>query len=243
MSPQSVSDQVSICNMALYHLAIGKKIASFNDKSPEARACSLFYDQVKDEVLRDFAWPFATLTVSLALVQQQPTYEWGYSYRLPNDCLAARRLLNGSLATFPVPSSFSSAGPPFQTPFSRILTAQTRIPYRIMADDQGGLIYTDLAPIAAVPASANALAQPALPQLEYTAEQDTPNFYAADFCQALAFLIGAYIGPQLTGGDKFKRAAYCLQMYQWAIARAQKNAGNEEQPDQLPESEAIRDRR
>ena len=112
-------------------------------------------------------------------------------------------------------------------PNSRILTAQTRIPYRIMADAEGGLIYCDLQPQPAVAATSTSLAQPAFPQLEYTAEQDTPNFYAPDFCQALAFLLGAYLGPQLTGGDKFKRGEYCLKMYQWAIARAQANAGNE----------------
>ncbi|HEY2851133.1 MAG TPA: hypothetical protein VGI97_14740 [Gemmatimonadaceae bacterium] len=240
--PRATLNQIAICNMALTHLAVGKRIASLTEKSAEARACSNFYDQTKDEVLRDFAWPFATKTVTLALVEQQPTFEWGYAYRVPIDCLAARRILNGNISVAPFPNSFSAAGP-YATPAARIMTAQTRIPYRLMADDSGELIYCDLAPVAPIPASSQALAQPGLPQLEYTFELDNPPFYPSDFSQALAFLLGAYIAGLVTGGDKFKRGDYCLKMYSWAIARAQANAGNEEQPDQLPDSEAIRDRR
>jgi hypothetical protein len=240
--PRATMDQVAICNMALNHLSVGKRIASFTEKSAEARLCASLYDQVKDEVLRDFAWPFATKTATLALVVQQPTFEWGYAYRVPVDCLAARRLLNGNISVTPFPNTFSTAGP-YATPASRVLTAQTRIPYRIMSDDEGELIYCDLAPVAPIPATSQQLAQPGLPQLEYTFELDNPPFYPPDFSQALAFLLGAYMAGPLTGGDKFKRGEYCVKMYGWAIARAQANAGNEEQPDQLPDSEAIRERR
>lgn len=225
--------------MSLRHLGVGKMIGSFTDASEEARACSFFYDQAKDEVLRDFQWPFATVTVSLALVQQQPTYEWGYSYRLPSDCLAARRILNANITNAPFPNTFSTVGP-YPTPLARILTAQTRIPYRIMADADGGLIYTDQAPVPAVPASSSQLAAPALPMLEYTAEQDTPVFYPPDFSQALSLLLAVYIAPNLTAGDKFNVGQRALQLYQWAIRRAWANAGNEEQADQIPESEATR---
>lgn len=239
--PKAVQSQVAICNLALHHLATGKQITSLTEKSEEARVCNVFYDQVKDEVLRDFAWPFATVTVTLELVQQQPTFEWGYSYRMPSDCLAARRILNGTLAVGPFPNTFNPLGP-YPTPLGRVLTAQTRIPYRVMADASGGLIYTDIAPVAPVAATATTLASPGLPQLEYTAEQDTPQFYPADFSQAVAFLLASYIAPGLTAGDKFKVGDRALKMYTWAIARAQANAGNEEQADQLPESEAIRTR-
>ncbi len=239
--PQSVNDQVSIANMSLAHAAVGKTIASMTEKSNEARVINLFYDTAKDQVLEAFAWPFATLMASLQLVQQQPTYEWGYSYRLPDDCLAARRLLNGSVNVTPFPDLFNNPQP-WPLFNSRIMTAQNRIPYRIMADSQGALLYTDCPPVAAVPATATALAQPQLPQLEYTAEQDTPQFYRAQFCQALSWLLGAYIAPALSGGDKFKREQICFQMFVNAIEVAQANAGNEEQPDQLPDSEAIRAR-
>jgi len=240
--PKQVSSQVSIANLALANLNSTKFITSFDDTTSEARLCAQFYDQVKDEVLRDFAWPFATVTVSLVLVEMQPTLEWGYSYRLPSDCLAARRLLSGTLAVGPFPSSFTMEGPNFQTPRGRILTAQNRVPYRIMADTEGGLLYTDLAPVAAVPASSSQLATPALPQLEYTAEQDTPALYPPDFAQAVSLLLATYIAPALTAGDKYKTSQRVLQLYQWAINRAWANAGNEEQPDQLPESEATRSR-
>lgn len=239
--PRATLSQVSICNMALSHLSIGKVIASITEKSAEARACSAFYDQAKDEVLRDFAWPFATRTVTLALVAPQPTPEWAYSYRYPSDCLAARRLLNGSQSASPFPAGFS-APTTAPAPMGRVMTAQSRIPFRIQSDDAGLLIYTDIAPSAPIAATASALAQPGLPQLEYTIEADDPTRYPSDFSQAVAFLLASYIAPRVTGGDKFKLGQRALQLYQWAMPRASANAGNEEQADQLPDSEAIRAR-
>lgn len=241
--PQAINDQISLSNMALGFLGTGKQIASFTEKSAEARACSLYYDTAKDEVLRAFAWPFATLTASLNLVAQNPTYEWGYAYRLPDDCLSARRILSATTQVAPFPSVFTdNLQAPYNPPLARIMTAQNRIPYRIMADASGGLLYCDIAPVAAIAATATTIAQPQIPQLEYTAEQDSPQFYAADFCMALSYRLASLIAPQLTSGDKFQRGEKAYQQYQIAIARAQANAGNEEQADQLPESEAIRAR-
>src|SRR4051812_32897245 len=86
---------VGICNMALGHLAVGKAIGALTEASQEARACLRFYEQARDEVLRDFPWPFATTVEALALVAVQPTTEWGYSYRYPLNCLALRRIPSG----------------------------------------------------------------------------------------------------------------------------------------------------
>jgi hypothetical protein len=242
--PQAVLDQIAICNQGLFHAAAGKQIASLDEKSAEARACSLFYDTAKDQVLEAFAWPFATLTASLELVQQQPTPEWGYSYRLPVDCMAPRRILSSSVNASPFPNIFDGFNSPAPYPMmlGRIMTAQNRIPYRVMADAAGALLYTDCPPVAATAATTTALASPQLPQLEYTAEQDAPQFYRAQFCIALSWLIGAYVAPGLTGGDKFKREQICWQMFVNAIQSAQANAGNSEQPDQPAESEAVRAR-
>jgi hypothetical protein len=242
--PRVASSKVQISNLALRHLAAARSIASFDEKSDEAVACAQVYDQVQDEVLRDFPWPFAGRTVSLALVQNQPTPEYGFSYRVPPDCIAVRRILNGGTGAGFNASDFGYIQPQSNFPIGRVATPQSRIKFRIMSDDSGLLLYTDFAPVAATydTSSPPNLLTPALPQLEYTAEIDEQTFYPPDFCQAMALLMAAYMAPSMTGGDPNKLGARAMNLYQWAIVRAQANAANEETPDLLPESEMMRER-
>lgn len=118
-----MASKVAICNMALGALGVGDEIASIDERSAEARACRIFYDETLKEVLRDHAWPFATKIVALALVEEAPSDEWGYAYRYPTDCVMMRRILSGQ----------------------RLDTRATRVPNRIIADDAGQLILTDAA--------------------------------------------------------------------------------------------------
>lgn len=115
--------KVSICNLALSHIGIAKEIQDFDaDKSQEAAACRRFYDICLEETLRDLYWPFATKFAALAVVEEDPTSEWAFSYRYPSDCLYIRRFLSGS----------------------RNDSRQTRVPYKLGQDDEGTLIYTDV---------------------------------------------------------------------------------------------------
>ena len=117
-----MASSTDICNKAISHLGIGKEIANLEtERTAEALACRRFFSDVIEEVLRDYAWPFATKFSDLELVEEDPTSEWSYSYRYPSDCLEFRRILSGT----------------------RSDTPDTRIPYRVGQDSQGRLIYTD----------------------------------------------------------------------------------------------------
>lgn len=72
-------------------------------------------------VLRDYPWPFAERIVALALVEESPNSEWGYSYRYPSDCLSARRILSGV----------------------RNDTMDTVVKKKLGQDSEGRLIFTD----------------------------------------------------------------------------------------------------
>lgn len=88
---------VTICNLALSHLGESNGISALTDpRNGAARACNQWYEQCRDELLREFAWPFATTTVMLALVAADPTPEWGYSYTYPSDALKLVRAPFGS---------------------------------------------------------------------------------------------------------------------------------------------------
>lgn len=115
---------VTICNLALSHLGDSKGIASLTERSAAARACSLWYEQTRDELLREFPWPFAARRGSLALVAQLTGAEWGYSYRVPTNTLAIHRLLP--------PSGM------------RIPSSMNRVPFLVESDATGAILYTDL---------------------------------------------------------------------------------------------------
>lgn len=116
------SSDTGICNMALGHIGTGKVIANLtSESSREAVACRTFYETARDEVLRDFAWPFATKIEALAEVEEDPNEEWAFSYREPSDCLMFRKIQSGI----------------------RNDNRQSRVPFRKGGDSAGGLIFTD----------------------------------------------------------------------------------------------------
>ncbi len=194
--------EVSICNMALRHIGISEVIAALTEKSKEAAACVAFYETTRDEVLRDFPWPFATKIVALAKVADIPTVEWAYSYRVPTDKIYFRRVLNGA---------------------SRFESPSTRVPFRITADDTGGLLYTDLVDAVG----------------EYTFRVIDPTMFPADFAQAVSLRLAGALAPAVAGGDQFKLGDRALKLYDTQVRKAWRNSANEGQKDVELDSEFI----
>lgn len=85
---------VSICNMALDRIGHAEPIGDLTDDSAGATVCARWYQLCRDEVLRAHRWGFARRTQVLALVEEDPDDEWGYSYRYPADCVLARRFVS-----------------------------------------------------------------------------------------------------------------------------------------------------
>lgn len=196
--------------MALSHLGIGKEIASMDERSQEASALRRFYATARDATLSDFPWPFAKKFKALELVTDNTDVEidtsgypeWRYYYRYPSDCLVLHRILSGL----------------------RNDSRQSRVPYLIVQDASGSLIYTDQ--------------QDA--RIEYTVKTPNPTQYAADFILAFSYRLASLIAPRITGGDNFKIGQTAYQLYKEAIADAKMSGINEEQADLEVESEFIR---
>lgn len=82
--------ETDICNMALSFIGKGT-IMSKEAENENARACKLFYDQTRKEVLRAFPWGFAYRIERLAVVDiTVPGYAYIYAY--PDSCLLAYKL-------------------------------------------------------------------------------------------------------------------------------------------------------
>lgn len=198
-----MASTTDICNLALSHLSVGTTIANVEtERSTPALACRTFFSTARDATLRDFAWPFATKIADLQLVTESPNDEWDFSYRYPTDAVNIRRVLSGV----------------------RNDTSSTRVPFRVMYDVSGPVIYSD----------------EESGEIEYTVRVTNVNHYPPDFVMALSLRLAAYIAPRVTGGDPFKLGERAMRLYQVEIARAEASAVNEAQGDIVPEAESIR---
>lgn len=116
------TSKTEIANMSLAHLGQTKFLTNIeSDTGTLVAVINRFYDTARKATLRDFPWPFSTKFLSLGLVEEDPTSEWGFSYQYPSDCLKFRRILSGD----------------------RNDTHQSRVAYRQVYGDAGTLIYTD----------------------------------------------------------------------------------------------------
>jgi len=123
-----MSSVADIWNQALGLVGVDGEIQDPDaDADAPATACRRFWVTVRDQVLRDFPWPKLKTTEDLALVEADPNdgIEWAFSYAQPANCLAIRRLLNGS---------------------TRIDNEATVVPYDVgrKASDGSVIIFTDL---------------------------------------------------------------------------------------------------
>ena len=191
--------------MALSHLGTGKVIQSLTERSEEARSINTFYDVAYVATIRDFSIPSTKKFLTLQLVEENPTSEWRYSYRYPNECVLIKRILSGT----------------------RNDSRQTRVPFIESQDSSGKLILTD-----AVDAVIEAVTRP-------TSE----SFLPPDMALALSYRLAYYIAPRTTGGNAFTGLKKdMMDGYLNELAIARRNAANEIQPEEVPESEFIRGR-
>lgn len=119
-------NKATIVNIALGRIGSSKQIANVDtERSNEAITARTFFEPAVRFTLRDFPWPFATAYADLSLVGGTSTEavnnDWQYSFRLPTDCVYARRIAVEGIGR-------NNPNPP---------------PFRIGRDAQGPLLFTD----------------------------------------------------------------------------------------------------
>ncbi len=116
------TDVLSIWNQSLSYCGNSDEVQNVDEDSANANACRRFYADDVEEMIEGFQWPFLKVTVALALIEEDPTDEWAFSYAYPSDCRTMGRI-QGLL---------------------RNETRQSRVPYLIGQDENGTtVIYTD----------------------------------------------------------------------------------------------------
>ncbi len=115
-----MASETDICNLALLRIGQGSRIASLDEESEPADLCELLLPLARDDTLRAWSWPFASRRQDLALVEEEPSTDWAYSYRVPSDYLVAIRI---------IPTDGRNG--------------RARIPFEVEGDNTGGLLFTD----------------------------------------------------------------------------------------------------
>lgn len=132
----AITTDVGICNLALSLLGISKVITTLGDNTAQARACNRWYEQVRDELLQEVRWGFATKRAELNDITAtgDERGDWGYAYDLPADCLVVQYIYSG------VHDARSDQRVPYAIEHDTTLTQ------RVLLTDEGEaiLVYTAL---------------------------------------------------------------------------------------------------
>ena len=84
-----MASQTDIYNMALMRIGVfNGAVEDVSEQSKEAVVCGMFYDLVRQYVLRDYPWNFAETRTTLASLGTPPQ-NWQYNYALPSDFIRA----------------------------------------------------------------------------------------------------------------------------------------------------------
>ena len=87
-----ITSEIEICNMALAHLGI-EYINSFDEETKQAKACKMFYDNVRKLLLTNLNASFSIARANLVEnLDYKPVYGYQKSYKLPFGCLQVLNL-------------------------------------------------------------------------------------------------------------------------------------------------------
>lgn len=95
-------DLVSVYNMTLSSLGAGSKLQSTTEKDPGAEQCNIWYESVRDQIMRAAPWPTLERYKRLGLLAERDDTEdwvpadpppgWLYAYSVPSDYLWPRHI-------------------------------------------------------------------------------------------------------------------------------------------------------
>lgn len=208
---------VDVANMALSRIGIGDTIESLSDNTHRARKCNQWFEQCRNEVLRDFPWGFANKASQLALVSGQTYPGWTYVYQYPQECASVRSVADESGMRY--------ATSAFNWPYCwDSIPTIYRFPWKLALKDDGAsqVILSD------VPEA----------WVFFTAVVENLNVWPADAISAFAWKLASEIGgPLQANANLILNAA---QVYEGLRNRAAAASMNESRDDIEPEASSIR---
>lgn len=194
-----MSSEVAICNIALSRIG-AYPIANFTDASKEARECNTLYTYIRDSVLRDHKWSFATKRTILAELNETCSgYDYVYAY--PSDCLVAHEIYNdtGDLSGVAYDYTTDTYYPTGKIEFE-VASSSTLTNKIILSNKEAA-------------------------ELIYTARITDTNMYDTIFIDAFAYRLAAELAITIKGSGQLTQSLY--QLYMNRIGQAKAVSANE----------------
>jgi hypothetical protein len=212
-----------ICNIALSRIGITLIISDIDEGSAEATACKTLFDPLRDALLAAFPWPFANRRFTLNLIEEEPTDEWAYSYRLPADFLSIRRIENSYQiqGSTEVVAWTSDSDNFIKRNADRVSGS---VPFKIAGDATGQILYCDINPAT----------------IEYTTRVTDNGLLPTDFGMLMAWNLAAELAPALARNDG--SADRARAGYEREFLRLKAHYINQASLDAPMDAEAIQER-
>lgn len=196
-----MSTAVDICNLALSLLGDEATLASIDPPEGSAQAdhCARWYPIARDQMLeaRDWSRARRIQAAPASLANKRP--DWAYSYAMPTDCLAVRRLVPSTLDASEMQAIQNAE-------FLGGLLAQADVPFDTYSDDNDRLIL---------------LTNTLNPTVIYTFRMTNPAKLSKMMESALIALLAHYLaGPVLKGASGRKASIDMLNLYNLRLSQA-----------------------
>lgn len=107
--------KVQIWNRALGFIGTQTQVATENEDSAEAHNCGIYYENVRQAILRSHTWNFARKQVALTELgnadDDTSLQPWFYKYAYPSDCIRFRYVMP-TVVPQAIPETLWTAQPP-----------------------------------------------------------------------------------------------------------------------------------
>lgn len=253
------ASRTAIAQLALHHLGVSSVVLSDvdTDTTLEAKSLRAFFDTARIETLMAHPWACAEKTATLTLIEaddDETAPEWGYKYRLPEDCVMPRRILWGGIRApgqqqtpeFRIAGDTEStaydSGTTYATgDYVSVTSGSVTTWYRALRETINDPPASSASDWVAITSLSVTGVPPAWiycdlvdAQLRYTRNLTDVRFYAVDLDNALAAKLAFYVAPKLT--ESKGTQGVMAQLFRYLIAQAQRNDLNAEQRGPTPPS-------
>lgn len=211
-----MASEVQICNIALSQIR-ASTINSLNEQSVQARQCALMYPLLRDQMLQDSPWQFASAVKPLAKLDST-FFNWAYVYQYPADCLRVNRIIPNIEEI-----NNANAGLNYYRHEAHRPNYNDFTEYKIYNQNGNKIICSNLDEL----------------RIDYRVKVTDTNMFSRNFTLALAHLLGSEIAVAISGAEiGVPLSQSCLAKYQYYLNAGIANELNEQQA--LPtESEYI----
>ncbi|SAL47458.1 gp11 [Caballeronia arvi] len=200
-----MASAVDICNLALGHLGDDATVSSISppEGSSQAEHCQRFYPIARDLCLEAHEWGFATTRATLAALSNTPPPGFTYVYQLPSDCRNIVDLVDPNAVSDFHCVDYGQHWHGFD---------QEPVPYELETLADGTqVIYTNLAGA----------------QLRYIRGVTDTTKFSAQFVDALAWLLAAYLaGPVIKGDTGMQVGQAMMRAFIGSISQAKTSDAN-----------------